>query len=119
MGTRENRRHPREYIVIPATLLPQAEDDKPLAGSLNDVSISGARFRSEWHVPESTPVVLLVEPLKFQAEGRVVRTYRMASGWDIAVRFDSLHPELPGKLLEYKLSRKGARLSQRARWVRW
>lgn len=102
---RENRRHPREYIIIPAVLIPTGRPGDAMTGAINDVSISGARFRSEWKVPESTPVTLSVEPLRFHATGVVVRNYQIAGGWDIAIRFDRLHPELPGKLLEFKVSR--------------
>lgn len=106
MGTREDRAHPREYLVIPAIVIPEREEIRAMNVGLNDISVSGARVRCDWTLPESTPILLTCETLRFAAKARIVRAYRSTGAWDLAMKFNEPHPELPQKLLEYKLRRR-------------
>ncbi len=107
MGNRSDRAHAREYIVLPAIVAAQGVPDAaPMHVGLNDVSVSGARIRADWSFPESTPILLTVETIRFNALAFVIRTFKHSGAWDIALKFFEPHPEIPQKLLEYKLRRR-------------
>lgn len=99
---RADRRFMREYIVLRA--LVTIGDDPPISCGLMDISVGGAKIKYDAMPPPiDTRINLSVEALKVHTTGKIVRTFQTPTGIEIAVSFDRLYQEIPGRLLEYKI----------------
>jgi hypothetical protein len=107
------RRFQREYLVLRAFASFNA--DNPVSCGLMDISVAGAKLKVDHASPEAGDRVFLqVEAIKVRANGAVVRTFYTPTGLEVAVKFDQLYDEIPGRLLEYKLKSHETRLRQLA-----
>lgn len=107
------RRFRREYLVLRA--FASFNSGNPISCGLMDISVAGAKLKVDHASPEAgARVYLQVEALKVRAHGAVVRTYYTPTGLEVAIKFDQLCDEIPGKLLEYKLRSHESRMQRLA-----
>lgn len=99
---RADRKYAREYIVLRAIVF--FDDEPPLSCGLMDVSVAGAKVKLDDYSPEiGTKVLLQIDALKVRARGKVLRVFPTPSGIEVAIKFDQIYNNIPGRLLEYKL----------------
>lgn len=99
---RQDRRHSRESLVLRAVVV--FDDGMPISCGLIDISVGGARIKTDYAVPsEGARIFLQVEALHFRQGGQVIRTWYTPTGVEVAVKFDREQVDLPGKVLQYKL----------------
>jgi hypothetical protein len=112
-GGKAARRFQREYLVLRAFASFNAGN--PISCGLMDISVAGAKLKVDHASPDAGDRVFLqVEALKVRANGAVVRTYYTPTGLEVAIKFDQMYDEIPGRLLEYKLRSHETRLKQLA-----
>lgn len=103
---RADREHARESVVLRAVAV--FDTDPPLSCGLMDISAGGCRLKLEYLAPRvDADVILAVDPIGLRVSGKVVRTYDTPTGLEVAIRFNSVQTQVPGKMLQYKLKSIG------------
>lgn len=91
----EKRRYRRELVGRSAYV---RRDGHVLAGDVQDISASGARFllapKAEHDLVIGATLTVVIEPLALEIEGHVTRI----TGDEVAVAFDGLTPEIEAVL---------------------
>ncbi|MEK8023071.1 MAG: PilZ domain-containing protein [Candidatus Hydrogenedentota bacterium] len=97
-----DRQHHREYVVLRAIAC--FDNGPPTSCGLMDISAGGCRLKNEYDRPrEGASTVIAVDAIQFRGIGTVVRTFDTPTGVEVAVKFDQLQPQIPAKMLQYKL----------------
>jgi len=97
-----DRQFHRDYAVLRAIM--SINEEAPVSCGLMDISVGGAKCKMDFGEPkEKDKILLFVEAIGFRGKGSVIRTYYTPTGLEVAIKFDELQKDIPGKMLQYKI----------------